>query len=268
MTKSIRCLIVDDEPLAREAIRSCTSLDPALQVIGEVSDGDDAVAAIEGHSPDLIFLDVQMPGMDGFEVLQALDAKRLKLPVTIFVTAYDQYALRAFEAQALDYLLKPIDEKRFRRALVAAKSRIAMEKNWFTAEELVHRLEQSGVLRRPMARLAVKSKGRIVFVRLDEIEWIEAEGNYLRLHLAEESYLIRETMNSFEAKLDAGHFMRIHRSIIANIDRIKDVQPWYTGEYIVRLESGKELTLTRSYRDNLRRLLGESGAEALNPRER
>jgi two-component system, LytTR family, response regulator len=267
MTKNIRCLIVDDEPLAREAIRTCASFDPSLQIIGEASDGDDAVSAIQQDSPDLVFLDVQMPGMDGFEVLQALEARGLKIPVTVFITAYDQYALRAFEAQALDYLLKPIDEKRFRRALAAAKSRIASEKNWFTAEELVQRLEQSGILRRPMARLPVKSNGRIVFVRLDEIEWIEAEGNYLRLHLEDESYLLRETMNSFEARVDPQHFMRIHRSAIANIDCIKDVQPWFTGEYVVRMKSGKELTLSRKYRDNLRRLLGDSGTDAATATE-
>jgi two-component system LytT family response regulator len=261
VTTRIRCLVVDDEPLAREAIRSYIELDPSLQIVSEAGDGVDAVAAIEKHSPDLIFLDVQMPEMDGFEVLQAVEAKGMQLPVTIFVTAYDRYALRAFEAQALDYLLKPIDETRFRRALAAAKSRLAADKSWFTAEELISRFQQSGILRRPMARIAVKSKGRIVFVRLDEIEWIEAEGNYLRLHLEDESYLLRDTMSSFEAKLDAEHFMRIHRSAIVNIERIKDVQPWFTGEYIVRLQSGKELTLTRSYRDNLRRLLGGSGTE-------
>jgi two-component system LytT family response regulator len=261
MTNIVRCLIADDEPLAREAVRTFLATDPSLEVLAETRDGEDTVAAIEKYSPDLLFLDVQMPGMDGFEVLQAVEANGSKLPVVVFVTAYDQYALRAFEAQALDYVLKPIDEMRLRRAVTAAKARIGGEKNWFTAGELVKRLEQSGILRTPLVRLPVKSKGRIVFVRLNEIEWIEAEGNYLRLHLDGESYLLRETMNALEAKLDPSSFMRIHRSTIVNIDRITDVQPWFTGEYVVRMSSGKELTLTRSYRDKLKRLLGETEAD-------
>jgi two-component system LytT family response regulator len=267
VSHTIRCLIVDDEPLAREAIRTSAVHDADIQVVAEAQDGEQAIADIERYKPDLIFLDIQMPGMNGFEVLQLLEEKSVKLPVIIFVTAYDQYALKAFEAQALDYLLKPIDEKRFRRALTAAKSRIVAGKGWFSPEELVSRLELSGLLRRPMARLPVKSKGRIIFIRLDEIEWIEAEGNYLRLHLDGDSYLLRDTMTSIESKLDPERFMRIHRSAIVNVDRIADVQPWYTGEYVVRMKSGKELTLTRSYRESLRRLLGEQGTETVNSRD-
>jgi two-component system, LytTR family, response regulator len=255
VTAGFRCLIVDDEPLAREAIRTYVAQDPELEVVGEARDGEEAITAIAKLSPDLLFLDVQMPEIGGFEVLQALEARHLKPPVTIFVTAYDEYALRAFEAQALDYLLKPIDEKRFRKALAAAKTRIAADNGWYTARQLVGLLARDGLLRRPNARLPVKAKGRIVFVGLDEVEWIEAAGNYLRLHVAGESYSLRETMNAFEAKLDPSRFMRIHRSAIVNIDHIKEVQPWFTGEYVVRMKSGKELTLTRSYLDNLRRLM-------------
>jgi two-component system LytT family response regulator len=260
MADKIQCLIVDDEPLARAAIRDCIAADPELDIVGEAADGAEALVLLERHEPHLIFLDVQMPEIGGFEVLQALEMKQLAAPFVIFVTAYDQYALRAFEAQALDYLLKPIDEKRFQKAVAVAKSRIATERGWRTAEQLVQVLTKQGFLRRQGARIAVKSKGSIVFVRLDEVQWIEAQGNYLRLHLADESYLLRETMNAFEAKLDPAHFIRIHRSTIVNIDCIKNLEPWSTGEYVVRMSSGKELTLTRSYRDNLRRLLGEGEA--------
>lgn len=260
MANRVSCLIVDDEPLARDAIRACVAADPDLEVVGEAADGTEALTLIERHQPGLVFLDVQMPEIGGFEVLQALELRRIANPFIIFVTAYDQYALRAFEAQALDYLLKPIDEKRFQKAVEAAKARIVTEREWYTAEQLVRVLADQGFLRRQAARIAVKSKGGIVFLRLDEVEWIEAQGNYLRLHLADESHLLRETMNAFEAKLDAAHFMRIHRSTIVNIDHIKNIEPWFTGEYVVRMNSGKELTLTRSYRDNLRRLVGEDAA--------
>jgi two-component system LytT family response regulator len=256
----ISCLIVDDEPLARDAVRACIGADPDLEIVGEATDGAEALALIERHRPGLVFLDVQMPEIGGFEVLQVLEMKRVANPIIIFVTAHDQYALRAFEAQALDYLLKPIDEQRFRRAVTAAKLRIVTGRGWYTAEQLVRVLAEQGFLRRQAARIAVKSKGGIVFVRLDEVEWIEAQGNYLRLHLDSESHLLRETMNSFEVKLDPAHFIRIHRSTIVNVDHIRNIEPWFTGEYIVRMNSGKELTLTRSYRDNLRRLMGEDAS--------
>jgi len=257
MANKISCLIVDDEPLARDAIRACIAADPDLEIVGEAVDGAEALSLIERHQPSLVFLDVQMPEIGGFDVLQVLEARRVVTPLIIFVTAYDEYALRAFEAQALDYLLKPIDERRFRKAVAAAKARIVTERGWHTAEQLVRVLAEQGFLRREAARIAVKSKGGIVFVRLDEVEWVEAQGNYVRLHLADESHLLRETMSSLEAKLDPAHFMRIHRSAIVNIDHIKNIEPWFTGEYVVRMNGGKELTLTRSYRDNLRRLMGE-----------
>lgn len=258
MNARLRCLIVDDEPLAREAIRSHIALDPALEVVGEAEDGGGAIRAIESLRPDLLFLDVQMPEVDGFAVLQDLSARGIRLPATIFVTAYDHYALRAFEVHALDYLLKPIREERFLEAVAAAKSRIAADRGLQTADRLAGLLVQGGLLVRRPARLPVKVDGRIILVPLDQVEWIESEGNYVRLHLSGQSYLLRDTMSAIEAKLDPDQFTRIHRCTIVNINRIEYLRPWFTGEYIVRMLSGKELTLTRSYRDHLRRLLGKS----------
>lgn len=257
MTTPIRCVIVDDEPLAREAIRSCVALDPMLEVSGEAGDGPEAVMLIESLRPDLLFLDIQMPEVGGFEVLQELLERHIDLPLTIFVTAYDTYALRAFEAHALDYLLKPIREERFKDAVSVAKSRIASDRSRKATDELARLLARGDFPGVRPRRLPVKLKGRIVFVRLDQIEWIESEGNYVRLHTAEESYPLRETLGAIEARLDPAQFMRIHRSSIVNINHIKDLRPWFTGEYIVRMQSGKELTLTRTYRHNLQRLIGK-----------
>jgi len=250
----IRALIVDDEPLAREAIRECLLEDADVEIAGEVGDGPSAVSAIKNQRPDLLFLDVQMPEMDGFSVLRALEPE--KMPVTIFVTAYDKYSLQAFEAHALDYLLKPFDEERFQKALQRGKEQIHTARRSEAGERLLAMLEerlQGGS--KYISRLAVKSKGRILFIRVDEIDWVEAQDNYLRLHLGKESHLLRETMNNFGAKLDPEKFIRIHRSTIVNVDRIKELRPWFTGEYIVVLQDGKELTLTRSYRDKLKMLI-------------
>jgi len=256
MNKRITCLIVDDEPLAREALRRAVADDPELEIVGQAADGVEAVTLIERLSPDLVFLDILMAEVGGFEVLQALELAGLRVPVIVFVTAYDQYAIQAFEAHALDYLLKPLDRKRFHKAVAAAKSRIAADRAWYTAAQLVDLLAEKGALRRESSRLPIKSKGKILFVRLSEVEWIEAQGNYLRLHSDDEEYLLRETMNAFEAKLDPDRFMRIHRSTIVNVERIKAIEPWFTGEYVVRMASGREFTLTRSYKENLRRLMG------------
>ena len=256
----LRCVIVDDEALAREAVRNLVAADPHLAIAAESVDGASAVRDIERVHPDLLFLDVQMPEMDGFAVLQRLAAEGVPLPVTIFVTAYDSYALRAFEAHALDYLLKPIREERFASAVAAARSRLAADRGAQVVERLEELLSRGALQARRASRLPIREKGRIVFLPVDEVEWIESEGNYVRLHLRKESHLLREPLSSLEAKLDPARFMRIHRSAIVNIERIKDLRPWFTGEYIVRLQSGKELTLTRTYRENLRRLIGKTEA--------
>jgi two-component system LytT family response regulator len=256
VSRRIRCLVADDEPLAREAIRACAAGDPSLEVAGEAADGSEALRAVESLRPDLLFLDVRMPEMDGFEILSALAERSASVPATIFVTAYDDYALRAFEAHALDYLLKPIREDRFRDAVAAARSRIAADQGLLAAERLAALAKGEWFDDRPR-RLPVKANGRIELVPLDQIEWIESEGNYVRLHQADRSHLVRETMNGIEARLDPSRFFRIHRSAIVNVSFIRDLRPWFTGEYIVRLRNGKELTLTRTHRDALRRLMGK-----------
>jgi two-component system, LytTR family, response regulator len=258
LNNPIRCVIVDDEALAREAIRSHIEGDPMLKLVGEAEDGGAAIQAIEELQPDLLFLDIQMPEFDGLEVLRELATKRMRLPVTIFITAHDEYALRAFEAHALDYLLKPIRAERFKDAVAGAKSRITTDRGSQASDRLATLLSGGEFPARWAARLPVKAEGRIVLVRVEQIEWIESEGNYVRLHLRGQSHLLRDTMSAIEAKLDPAQFTRIHRCAIVNINSIEHLRPWFTGEYIVRMQSGKELTLTRSYRDNLHRLLGKN----------
>ncbi len=244
-----KTLIVDDEPLARERIRTLAARDPEIQIVGECAGGRAAIAAVEKYAPELMFLDVQMPEVDGFAVLEAIGPE--KAPEVIFVTAHDQYALKAFEIHALDYLLKPFDRARFESALARAKRQLAAG-----ASSRVADLIRST---RPR-RFVLKSAGRITFLKVEEIDWIEAEGNYVRLHCGAQSHLMRETMSGMEARLDPDQFLRIHRSQIVNIDAIKELKPLFRGEYTVSLHSGRELTLTRSYRDRLEQLVtGKSG---------
>ena len=251
----IRTLVVDDEPLARERVMSLLQQESDVEVVGECSDGGQAVTAIQSQSPDLVFLDVQMPGCDGFEVIRSIGADRM--PTVIFVTAYDEYALQAFEVHALDYLLKPFGRDRFQQTLRHARE--ALERR--RAGDLGRRLLAlvGGVKPEPqrVERLVVKSGGRVFFLRTEEIDWIEAAGNYVRLHLGSESHLFRETMNRLEARLDVRRFARIHRSRIVNTERIKELQPWFNGEYVVILRNGTRLPLSRGYRDRLQEQLGK-----------
>lgn len=255
----IRTLIADDEPLARDKIKTHLENEPNIEIIAECADGHEAVAAIQKYTPDLIFLDVQMPELDGFGVLDAIASS--KMPNIIFVTAYDQYALRAFEVHALDYLLKPFDRQRFQRALERARSHILKEKSGEINERLLALLEdlraekEQSAKQKLVDRLVIKSAGRVFFRKVEEIDWIEAAGNYVRLHVGKESHLIRETMNSLEARLDPTQFLRIHRSYIVKIDRIKEFQPLFNGEYILTLQNGKQLASSRGYRDKLGQLL-------------
>lgn len=248
----IRALIVDDEPLAREIVREMLRRDPEIEVIGEASNGLEAVAAIEEHAPDIVFLDVQMPEMDGFGVLEAISLERL--PAVIFVTAYDQYAVRAFEVHAFDYLLKPFDWQRFEDALGRAKAQIKRDDD--LSQKLDALLQE--MRKRPgrAERLIIKTNGRVIFLRTEEIDWIEAEGNYVRLHAGKESFLQRETISSLEARLDGREFLRIHRSTIVNIDRVQELRPWFQGDYCVILRDGTQLPLSRNYWEKLKQLLG------------
>lgn len=251
----IRALIVDDEPIARERLRCLLEQEPEIEVIGECCDGNEAVAAIRRERPDLVFLDVQIPELDGFGVVKALDGQQL--PVFVFVTAYDQYALQAFEVHAVDYLLKPFDEERFQRALGHARRTIQAEQGEGVNERLMALLKDLKPEPRYLERVVVKSSGRLFFLRADEIDWIESSGNYVCLHSGKESHLLRETMNGLESRLDPARFIRIHRTAIARIDQIKELHPLFHGEYEVVLRDGTRLTLSRSYRDRLQTLLGK-----------
>jgi two-component system LytT family response regulator len=251
----VRVLIVDDEPLAREGVRSMLDREPDIEILGECGDGRLAVLAIEKQLPDLIFLDVQMPELNGFDVLEALEIE--SMPVVIFVTAYDRYALKAFEVHALDYLLKPFDHERFSLALAQARKQIALHKTGKHSQQLLTLLRDLKADRKFLERFVIKNAGRIFFIKADEISWIEASGNYVRLHIGTESHLLRETMSDLENKLNPNKFLRIHRSHIVNIEFIKEMQPWFQGEYVVILHDGTKLTLSRGYREKLNELLGK-----------
>jgi two-component system LytT family response regulator len=254
-TAKIKTLIVDDETLARRRIRRLLAAESDMEVIGECGDPQKAISFIQERNPDLVFLDVQMPGGDGFGVIESLPSKTT--PAVIFVTAFDQHALRAFEVQALDYLLKPFDRARFQKALGRARAQIRQNTVAALDPRLTRLLDNLGNRPRSTDRVVIKSAGRIMFLRTDEIDWVEAADNYVRLHVGPESHLLRETMGSLEARLDPTKFLRIHRSTVVNIDRLKELQPWFHGDYIVTLQDGTRLNLSRTYRDRVIDLLGE-----------
>jgi len=250
----IRTLVIDDESLARERIRDMLACDPQIEIIAECANGKDAIEAIQLHAPDLIFLDVEMPGIDGFGVLEALPPEGM--PTIIFVTAYDQYAVRAFEVYALDYLLKPFDQERFDKALARAKAHLSSERSDALNQRILNALEEIKTRPVHLERLVIKMNGHVFFIKAEEIDWLEAEGNYVRLHAGKESYLLRDTISALESQLDPKRFIRVHRSAIVNIDRITELQPWFHGEYRIILSEGVQLTLSRTYREKLHDLLG------------
>jgi two-component system LytT family response regulator len=247
----IKTLIVDDESLARERLRQLLQDHPEIEVIGECADGKEAVTALERDPPDLVFLDIQMPELDGFEVLQTIRAE--PMPVIVFVTAYNQFALRAFEVHAVDYLLKPFDRERFRVALNHALDQVKKRGRSGISEK------QSAVLAelkpaKPVERLAVKTGGRVFLIKVQDLDWIEAAHNYVELHVEKQTHLLRDTLNAIEARLPPDKFVRISRSVIVNIDRIKELQPLFYGEYAIILQNGARLTLSRRFRDKLQQL--------------
>jgi two-component system LytT family response regulator len=252
----IRTLIVDDEPLARQRIRTLLGTEKDIELVGEIANGRDAVAAVCALKPDLMFLDVQMPLLDGFGVLEALRSERL--PAVVFVTAYDRYAVRAFETHALDYLLKPFDRARFGKALDRARIQVERDHHAETGKQLRALLADVYSARTPTERLIVKTGGKVSFLRLGEIDYMEAAGNYVRIHVGAEVHLLRETMSHLESRLKGTRFIRIHRSTIVNLDCIRELQPSFHGDYAVILNSGTELTLSRGYRDKLEEHLGTS----------
>jgi two-component system LytT family response regulator len=253
LTKT-RAVIADDEPLARQRLRMLLAEEPWIDLVAECVDAPTAIAAIEKFRPSLVFLDVQMPGGSGFDVIETIGAERM--PFVIFVTAFDRYALRAFDVHALDYLLKPFDRERFREALARARERIDRRTEGDLEQRLLALVNDLKPGPQPLERFVVKSAGRVFFVRAGDIEWIEAAGNYVKLHVGPETHLFRETMNALEAKLDPALFFRIHRSHIVNLERVRELQPWFNGEYVVFLTSGARLTLSRGYREKLQDRIG------------
>jgi two-component system LytT family response regulator len=248
----VKTLIVDDEMLARDRLRQLLEAEAEIKIVGECADGREAVAAIKRESPDLVFLDIQMPELDGFGVLEAIESD--KMPVIVFVTAYDQFALKAFAVHAVDYLLKPFDRERFQAALRHAVEQVNKLGDKSLRERQSAALTELKPAPKLSERLPIKSGGRVIFVRVDEIDWVEAAHNYIVLHVNKDTHLLRETMNAFEARLSPEKFVRISRSTIVNIDRIKELQPMFYGEYTVTLHNGTRLTLSRRYRDKLQQL--------------
>lgn len=253
----IRTLIVDDEPLARDRVKRFLRDEPDISIIGECGNGAEAISVIESEKPDLVFLDIQMPEKNGFEVIKSLDANNL--PTIIFVTAYDQYALQAFDVHAIDYLLKPFNRERLHRAVARARQNVEHKSLGNLDERLSSLLAGLKSEKKYLERLVVKSVGRVFFLKTDEIDWIEAAGNYVKLHVGRESHMIRETMNAIESKLDPDKFLRIHRSTVVHIDRIKELHPMFSGDYAVILRNGTELALSRNYRERFLELFENEG---------
>jgi two-component system, LytTR family, response regulator len=263
VTKAIRVVIADDEPLARQRIRRLLRKEPDVRIAAECADGAAAAAAILREAPDLLFLDVQMPELDGFGVLRSLAAERV--PVTVFVTAFDQYAVQAFEAQALDYLLKPFTESRFRAAFARAREMIGgrepgdraillalleqMRREQRGAPEPVHSGGETD-------RILVKEDGMVRVVPVSEVEFLEAARNHVRVHAGRAMHLLREPLSALEARLDPARFARIHRSTVVNLDRVAEIQPWFSGDGMVVLQSGAKLRLSRGYRQEFEARLG------------
>jgi two-component system LytT family response regulator len=246
----IRTLVVDDEPIARARVVSLLKEEADIEVIGECANGRQAMTAIESSSPDLLFLDIQMPEVNGLDLARTIQSTGT--PAVVFVTAYDEYALRAFEVHALDFLLKPFSAERFRSALGHAREQVSQRRKGAT-------IPKADAERRAVRpnRLMIKSGGRIHFVRMADIDWCEAQGNYVRVHVGQQEHLVRDTMSHLESELDPQQFVRIHRSTIVNVDRIQEMQSSFNGEYVVLLRTGTRLTLSRGYREILQARLGK-----------
>jgi two-component system LytT family response regulator len=263
---SIRVLIVDDEPLARRGIRARLANAAGFDIVGEATGGREAIAAIIELAPDLVFLDVQMAGVDGFGVVDAVGADRM--PITIFVTAYDEHALRAFDARALDYLLKPIDDQRFQEALERAQRRVEEQRGSALGRKIAAAVADAGGTqpaddrttspgkRRTVERFLIKTGGRVVIVPVEEVDWFEAAGDYVKLHVGSKTHLLREKISAVEETLDEKRFVRIHRSTIVNVERIRELQPYVNREYTLLLKDGTVLKLSRGYRARLEELFG------------
>ena len=250
---NIRTLIVDDEPLARERLRTLLEREEDVEVVGECGDGEEAVGAIQRLAPDLVFLDVQMPAVDGFEVVRRVGAE---MPCVVFATAYDEFALRAFEANALDYLLKPFEGERFRLTLERARTRLAERGGAGLDARVLAMLQGLQPAAEYRDRFVVRTGSRFRVIRAGDVDWVEAADNYVRLHVGKEALLLRETMSELDRVLDPRRFVRIHRSTILNVDRIHTIESWGAGEFLFVLSDGTKLASSRGYRDRLRSVLG------------
>ena len=249
----IRCLVVDDEPLGRDRIVSLLRAIPDAEVVGECENGAAAIQAIGEQAPDLLFLDVQMPEVDGFGVLASIPMPIA--PAVIFVTGYDQYAMKAFEVHAQDYLLKPYDPDRFYMAYQHAAARIRADRSSDTNARLMAMLEDMEGRRPRRTRVPIRTAGRVFFLPVEEIDWLEAADNYVRIHASGEVHVVRQTLQRMEETLPPGSFVRIHRSAIVNVGRIREIQPWFGGEYVVLLREGTKLHTSRRYRAKLEELM-------------
>lgn len=252
----IRALIVDDEPLARERIRGLLGDEPDVEVCGECAHGLEAVDAIERIAPDLVFLDIRMPELDGLGVVDAVGTDRM--PLVIFVTAYDEFALAAFDRHALDYVLKPIDPERFRRTVRRAVEWVRTRREGEAAASLRQLIEEIRSQRPRPERLVVRRGARVSFVRIDEIRWISAAGNYVEIHVPSGEFLLRRTLQELERELDPRRFLRIHRSTIVSVDHVREIRPEGRGDGEVVLDDGTKLPLSRTYRERIDDLLGRS----------
>ena len=250
----VRVLIADDEPLARERIRTLLSRFAQVTVAGEARDGSETLEMIRDLGPSLVFLDVQMPEMDGFAVLEKLDST--SAPAVIFVTAYDAFALRAFEVHAIDYLLKPFTRARFTRAMEHSLRRLGQTNGSAGIEPgLLSLLESIRSERKAQGRIAIRSEQGVYFVRISEIDWLEAFGNYVKIHVGSQEHLLRDSLKCIEERLDPNRFLRVHRSAVVNLDSIERLEPWFHGEYSVFLRDGTKLTSSRTYSERLRSLI-------------
>ncbi|HET7601281.1 MAG TPA: LytTR family DNA-binding domain-containing protein [Gemmatimonadales bacterium] len=252
---TLRVIVADDEPMSRQRLVRMLHDEPDVRVLEACETGEQAAEAIRAHGPDVAFLDVQMPGLDGFDVVAASAGRRP--PAFVFVTAHDHYAVRAFEVNALDYLLKPFDQERLRAALLRVRERPAPAPG--ASERMIALLERLAAAERPrgLERLVVRTTERAFFLKTEMIDWIEAAGKYVHLHVGKATHLLRGSMAGLEEQLDPARFVRISRSAIVNIDRIQEIQPWFQGDHVVILHDRTRLTSTRGYRENLQRLLGK-----------
>jgi len=250
---SIRVLLSDDEALARERLRSLLEEEPDLEIVAECGDGKTAIATIQRERPDLVFLDIQMPEVDGFGVVYEL---RDAMPLTIFVTAYDRYAMKAFEVHALDYLLKPVGKERLQEAVARARRQLQHPPDGTFQRRVLEMLADMEARQQTPERIIIKSDGEIVCLKPNEIDWAESAGNYVCLHVGGATHILRETITALESRLGPRQFMRVHRSTLVNVDRIKTLKPSLYGDYSILLRDGTKLTLSRGFRESVLKRLG------------